>query len=120
MALSNNGRIYTWGMNSSGQVGDNTVSTRPYPVRLRGAQGGGYMGNVIGLAAGDAHGLLVRSDGSVYAWGNSQNGRLGLGSGNLGTGNRKLAPEKRYHQRGSWLCPLPGSNPGWRGICLGR
>ena len=95
MALTNTGSVYTWGRNDLGQVGDNTGNAMQiFPVRLRGARGGGYMGNVIDIAAGDHHGLVVRSDGSVYSWGVSSDGRLGLGSGNVGDNNRKLAPEK--------------------------
>ncbi|MEW6276752.1 MAG: hypothetical protein AB1556_16790, partial [Bacillota bacterium] len=35
---------------------------------------------IIGLAAGNSHSLAVKSDGTVWTWGNNSRGQLGIGS----------------------------------------
>lgn len=88
MALKADGTVLTWGYNASGQLGigtntgpDNcgTVTTPKYcsssPVQAF-ASGSG----VVQIAAGDAFGVALKSDGSVWTWGNNASGQLGNNS----------------------------------------
>ena len=52
-----------WGYNGDGQLGDGTSTSRS-------GYGNISVGNdVVQVAAGSGHGLALRSDGTVWAWG---------------------------------------------------
>ena len=72
-----NGGVYGWGLNDSGQVGDGTTtpSIRPAPVALTGDLSSG----VSAVAGGQRYSLAVRN-GGVYAWGNNAYGQMGNGT----------------------------------------
>jgi hypothetical protein len=38
------------------------------------------MSNVVAVAAGGSHTLVLRSDGSIWAWGLNDKGQLGIGN----------------------------------------
>jgi alpha-tubulin suppressor-like RCC1 family protein len=76
MALSWTGRVYAWGDNGSGQLGDGTTtsSSTPVPVSLPGRVG------VRRISAGGATSLALGWNGTVYAWGDNSSGQLGNGT----------------------------------------
>jgi alpha-tubulin suppressor-like RCC1 family protein len=72
LGLKSNGTIWAWGDNSSGQLGDaTTVTGRTFPVQT------GTDTKWISIAAGGSHSLGLKSDGTLWAWGNNSNGQLG-------------------------------------------
>ena len=77
VALDSSGKTYAWGENESGQLGDNSTSTRTRPIQVKGTNNIGYLTNIIAVAAGGSHSLALRNDGLVYAWGANTNGGLG-------------------------------------------
>ena len=44
------------------------------PVQVQG------LSSVVAIAAGNDHSLALKSDGTVWAWGNNSYGQLGVGS----------------------------------------
>ena len=76
LALKSDGTVWAWGDNNYGQLGEATVDYNPHPTPV---QVGGLSG-VVAVAAGDAHSLAMKSDGSVWAWGNNGWGQLGNGT----------------------------------------
>ncbi|WP_174590630.1 RCC1 domain-containing protein [Methanocella conradii] len=77
MAIDKDGRLWAWGANDRGKLGDGTTITRLYPIRVP-------IDNVIDVAAGEgAHVLALKKDGTVWAWGWNQEYELGFvcGSG---------------------------------------
>lgn len=68
------GRVWTWGANASGQLGDDSTIARPYVARVPGLDA------IVALAAGDEHLLALRDDGRVWALGANDFGQLGLGT----------------------------------------
>src|SRR3954470_6512468 len=69
-----NGTIFSWGGNTSGQLGDGTTIAHSIPQRLPG------LGGAIAVAAGANHTLVLKSDGSVLSFGANNAGQLGDGS----------------------------------------
>ena len=47
MALREDGTVWAWGLNSSGQLGDGTKVTRSYPVRVKNTDGTGLLENIV-------------------------------------------------------------------------
>jgi alpha-tubulin suppressor-like RCC1 family protein len=79
LVLTSDGKVFAWGSNSSGQLGNGTTnsSTTPVAVDMSGALSGK---TVTAIAAGDAHTLAVTSNGKVFAWGANGYGQLGDGT----------------------------------------
>jgi alpha-tubulin suppressor-like RCC1 family protein len=78
-ALRANGTVMTWGANAFGQLGDGSTATSLVPVAVAGlptivqiSAGGSYFSN--------SHVLALDSNGDVWAWGDSQQGQLGVPS----------------------------------------
>ncbi len=72
-ALDASGRVWTWGDNDSGQLGDGTTADRPTPALVPGLDG------VIAIACGSDRVLALKSDGTVVGWGDNYGGELGTG-----------------------------------------
>jgi len=73
-AVRNDGTVWTWGQNLSGQLGDGTRNSINTPAQVNG------MANAIGVAAGNGFTLANLSDGTVWAWGSNTHGQLGDGT----------------------------------------
>lgn len=74
-AVTSRGRIWCWGSNAFGQLGDGTRMMRISPVRVSGLDKG-----VTQVALGEAHSCALMSDGSVRCWGTNARGELGDGT----------------------------------------
>ena len=73
MALDSTGAIYTWGGNSSGQLGNGGAT--PYvPTKVTTISG------IVAIACGQAHTMALDSTGAIYTWGNNSEGQLGINS----------------------------------------
>ncbi|OOP62735.1 hypothetical protein BMF89_08335, partial [Arthrobacter sp. SRS-W-1-2016] len=79
--LTKDGTVLSWGRNWDGQLGDGSYVDSSAPVQVQGLTG------VTSLAAGGgsdntgtASVFAVRNDGTVWAWGDNQNGQLGNGT----------------------------------------
>lgn len=71
IALDENGQVYTWGENATGQLGDGTTTLRTIPYRIP------ELTDITAIAAGARFGLALRNDGTVWAWGSNGHGELG-------------------------------------------
>ncbi|MBQ2669153.1 MAG: hypothetical protein IJG06_00045, partial [Clostridia bacterium] len=82
LAVTNNGDLYSWGANNSGQLGSGTGDTtaKAYPVQVRGYHGGSYLNRIILIGAGADHSVAVKENGTVWAWGDNAYGQLGVGA----------------------------------------
>lgn len=72
--LADNGMVYCWGRNDSGQLGDGTTEDRLTPVAVSGLSG------AVAIAAGRTHTCAILTNGSARCWGNNDNGQLGNGT----------------------------------------
>ena len=77
LALASDGTIWSWGNNSSSQLGHGSGSfVTPTPGQIP------NFGNVISISAGLHHSVALKSDGSVWGWGLNSEGELGDGTTN--------------------------------------
>jgi alpha-tubulin suppressor-like RCC1 family protein len=79
-ALSATGRVFMWGNNASGQLGDGTGTSRIVPTEItsRFSLAGGD--KIILLSIGSFHSSALSATGRVFMWGNNGSGRLGDGT----------------------------------------
>jgi alpha-tubulin suppressor-like RCC1 family protein/pimeloyl-ACP methyl ester carboxylesterase len=82
VAVKSDGTVWAWGYNRFGQLGNGSTPDNTFaPVHVPGFTG------VVSVAAGSIHTVAVKSDGTVWAWGNNGFGQLGDGSA-----TNRLAP----------------------------
>ncbi|WP_375769694.1 RCC1 repeat-containing protein [Archangium gephyra] len=74
LAVREDGSVWSWGANASGQLGDGTTAQRLAPVRVPG------LTDVRSVAAGRFFSLALARDGSVWSWGANTDGQLGDGT----------------------------------------
>jgi len=86
MALTQQGTLWAWGGNGSGQLGDGTRGVNRYtPVQVLNSTDG-FLTSVSEISVGDNHSLVLKTDGTVWAWGKNTSGQLG----NNGTADQIL------------------------------
>ena len=71
-AIKTDGTLWTWGLNSSGQLGLNNLTTYSSPVQV------GALTNWKQLTHGVDWCAAVKTDGTLWGWGANGSGQLGL------------------------------------------
>jgi alpha-tubulin suppressor-like RCC1 family protein len=74
LALTNEGALYSWGRNQSGQLGHSDGEELVNEARLA-------LTGVRAMACGGQFALAVTSDGTVLAWGANESGQMGTAPG---------------------------------------
>ena len=72
-AIKTDGTLWTWGLNGSGQLGDNTTTQRNTPVTT--FTGGT---NWRQVACGEFRSVAIKTDGTLWTWGINSSGQLGI------------------------------------------
>lgn len=70
-ALTNDGKVWTWGNNENGELGNGTLINSSFPIQVDG------LNDVVRITAGGAHTAVLKSDGTLWAWGSNSDGQLG-------------------------------------------
>lgn len=73
-AIKTNGTLWTWGRNLDGQLGLNIATTisRSSPVQVGAGTDWAY------VSAGAFHTMAIKTNGTLWAWGDNTNGALGI------------------------------------------
>ncbi len=74
LALLSDGTVKSWGLNTNGQLGNNSTSQENSPVTVN------NLSNVIDISAGANHSLALLNNGTIMAWGLNTSGQLGDGT----------------------------------------
>ncbi len=77
LAIKDDGTLWGWGLNDSGQVGDNKQpvnQTKPFKISTEIWRA---------ISAGDKHSLGIKANGTLYAWGSNLSGALGFGNSSI-------------------------------------
>lgn len=96
VALRDDGTVWTWGANTSGQLGDGTLVNRASAAQIA------TLSNIVKIAVGPSHVLAMASDGTVYAWGHNLDGQLGDG-----TTTNRATPFQISGPAMAWRVPTP-------------
>jgi len=73
-AVDNMNRLYCWGRNDSGQLGDGTLHDRHEPTQA------GSDADWDRVTAGEKHTCAFKTDGSLWCWGGNTAGEIGDGT----------------------------------------
>ncbi|KNA24437.1 hypothetical protein SOVF_015840 [Spinacia oleracea] len=87
LALSGDGKVYSWGRGTFGRLGNGSESDENFPVPIKWENGGDLQieecPNFVGVAAGAYHSLALADDGSVWCWGYNTYSQLGFDGENV-------------------------------------
>ena len=78
LLLTSTGRVFAWGLNTNGQLGDGSVISKTTPTLIS-FNSLSSNERVTSIAAGYDHSLAVTNLGRVFAWGLNTSGQLGNG-----------------------------------------
>jgi YD repeat-containing protein len=76
VALTSDGKVWTWGDNTYGQIGNGITSTIGISVPFQVAG----LSNVLAVSGGDRYTAMLKADGTVWTWGWNGFGQLGDGT----------------------------------------
>jgi len=75
VATKTDGTLWTWGLNSSGQLGDNTTVGKSSPIQTIAA--GSNWSSVVSAGQTTFTMAAIKTDGTLWTWGSSSVGALG-------------------------------------------
>ena len=93
VGVGEDGRVYCWGRNTAGQLGDGTLVNRLDPDTLAGDV---LLTAVAAHAPG--HSCALTGDGAAYCWGVNTFGQLGDGTTTLRTAPVPVSGDLRFRQ----------------------
>ncbi|KAG2370587.1 hypothetical protein C9374_000372, partial [Naegleria lovaniensis] len=77
-AIDQFGKLYAWGKNNRGQLGDRTTIDKNKPINVY--MEGALLNKAVTLVCGgDLHTVVLTTDNQLYSFGDNQYGQLGLG-----------------------------------------
>ncbi|HXA43248.1 MAG TPA: fibronectin type III domain-containing protein [Candidatus Solibacter sp.] len=74
LAIDTTGRVWAWGYNPYGGLGNNTTTNSATPVQV-----GALPAGAVAVAGGAYHSVALLTNGQVFAWGYNGHGELGTG-----------------------------------------
>ena len=74
LGIDEEGNLWAWGSNNSGQLGDGTTEDKTSPVQIKAGT------KFKAISAGVGYSLGIDEEGNLWAWGSNFNGQLGDGT----------------------------------------
>jgi len=101
-AIKTDGTLWLWGNNLTGQLGNNSVLNQSSPVQT--ISGGT---NWKQVSSGCGHSAAIKTDGTLWLWGEALNGRLG---NNLSSLTKQSSPVQTVSAGTNWKQVSLGTN----------
>jgi alpha-tubulin suppressor-like RCC1 family protein len=79
-ALSATGRVFMWGSNWAGQLGDGTTTKRNVPTEISSEFSFAAGDKITSLSLDSSHSSALSATGRVFMWGSNFSGQLGDGT----------------------------------------
>ena len=79
LGIDSEGKLWAWGMNSDGQLGDGTTSNRTIPVEVKSDK------KFKHISAGYYNSFAIDTEGYLWSWGSSGGANYALGNGSTTT-----------------------------------
>ena len=79
-ALTSEGRVFIWGVNSNGELGDGLTTNQPIPLDITNHFNLVNEETIVSVILGAAHSNVLTSEGRVFMWGYNIYGQLGDGT----------------------------------------
>ena len=100
-AIDSDSNLYTWGGNSFGQLGDNSITQRDIPTLITHPTSGTWSA----VSGGGSHSIAMDTDSNLYTWGFNFYGQIGDGT----TSTRKVPTLIDHPASGTWKTISRGS-----------
>ena len=91
-AIDESGKLWTWGHNSNGQLGDGTTEDKLTPVQINVET---KFKKVVG---GNTHNLALDENGNLWTWGYNSSGELGNGTTSNSFIPKKIEMEEKFKE----------------------
>ena len=78
LAIDSTSKVWAWGKNEFGQLGNNTTTHSSMPVLVKKGETT-YLTDIVYIDAGFEHSLAIDKDGNIWVWGRNTSGELGQG-----------------------------------------
>lgn len=96
LALKSDGTVWAWGRNGNGQIGNGTEGNCLCDTIFQVGIGVPEFNNIISIKAGESHSIALKSNGTVWVWGNNTFGTVGNGA----SGGNQLLPVQNVNITG--------------------
>jgi alpha-tubulin suppressor-like RCC1 family protein len=94
--IKTNNTLWAWGDNTFGQLGDGTYDTRTTPRQI--GTTSDWSTAAVGSNIYGAHSIGLKTNGTLWAWGNNGYGQLGDGTTDNGTTPRSIGTNSDWSQ----------------------
>ena len=90
--LDKQNKLWSWGSNGKGQIGDGTTITRTNPVQIKPET------KFTQVSAGNRFSLAIDEEGNLWSWGKNDDGQLGDGTKSYKTTPEQIKIETKFAQ----------------------
>jgi len=104
LALLSDGTVWSWGYNVYGQLGDGSSgddSNRSEPKQVT------DLTDVVAISTGEEFSVALKSDGTVWTWGNGRLGSLGNSKSSKGINTKEMPISDFVALRETFIQPYP-------------
>ena len=91
-ALDTEGKIYTWGSNAFGLLGNGTTNSSNIPICISDLNNALKGKKIVDIYTGSYNIIVKDNEGKIYTWGNNRYGQVGDGITEVGDGNYRNTP----------------------------